>query len=314
MKSNMCSNLVHQFWDQCIQQDRIEDAIRSNTILITLVGLRLERVNAHTQFHAFARFETLRTSVKDMKTLVCIVSFLATFLVLKANAEFISSVAYDGTIGEFLHRLELFEDYGNKQKLIDPEKQLVKFQHQHEDGSLTSKIYKLEIVEPSDHVIEFHVSYQKPQVADSKNLANEVNDQEIHIDKAIKSLMEFRLPRDHSHAGIWGKRETYTINGLKEDENGRVEATETSTPIRLSIDEDTSEVKRIDFLSISKTPEGFVGTIKTMFPEDPINWINMNSREQREFLEELLMKNADLESKTLDSDEPENVDAPVPQS
>ena len=310
----MCSNLVHQFWDQCIQQDRIEDAIRSNTILITLVGLRLERVNAHTQFHAFARFETLRTSVTDMKTMICIVLFLATFLVLKANAEFISSVAYDGTIGEFLHRLELFEDYGNKQKLIDPEKQLVKFQHQHEDGSLTSKIYKLEIVEPSDHVIEFHVSYQKPQVADTKNLANEVNDQEIHIDKAIKSLMEFRLPKDHSYAGIWGKRETYTINGLKEDENGRVVATETSTPIRLSIDDDTSEVKRIDFLSISRTPEGFVGTIKTMFPEDPINWINMNSREQREFLEELLMKNVDLESKTLDSDEPANVDSHVPQS
>lgn len=249
-----------------------------------------------------------------MKTPTCIVLCLAIFLVPKANAEFTSSVVYDGTIGEFLHRLELFEDYGNKQKLIDPEKQLVKFQHQHEDGSLTSKIYKLEIVEPSDHVIEFHVSYQKPQVSETKKLANEMIDQEIDIDKAIKSLTGFRLPKDHSHAGIWGKRETYTINGLKEDETGRVLATEASTPVRLSIDDDTGAVKRIDFLSISKTPDGFAGTIKTMFPEDPINWINMNSREQREFLEELLKKNADLESKTLDSDEPENVDTPVPQS
>ena len=245
----------------------------------------------------------------DMKTPISIVLTLAVFFAPNTKAEFTSSVVYDGNIGEFLHRLELFEDYGNKQKLIDSENQLVKFQHEHEDGSLTFKIYKLEILEPSEDLVEFHVSHQIPQGADASDLAKEQDDKEIDIDNALKSLMGFRLPKDHPNAGIWGKRETYTINGLEDDENDRVVATEVSTPVRFSIDDDTGEVKRIDFLSISKTAEGIVGRIRVKIPEQPINFYKLSHEDREELVEELLGK---IDNPIKEDPENSETSSPVP--
>lgn len=201
------------------------------------------------------------------------------------QAQFTSSIVYDGTIQEYLHRVDIFESYGNKEKLIDSKNQLVKFQHEHEDGTRTHRIFKLEIVGSSEEVVEFHVTYQGQEPA-----AEDVNRVEIDFDKAVISFLGFPLPKDHPLAGNWGRRYTFTFDDYETDEDDREVMIENSSPVRFSVDDKTGELKRIDVMTVYKTPKGFVGKIKAIEPEQPVNMKSMSVEEHRELAEQLLEK------------------------
>ena len=220
-------------------------------------------------------------------------------LVGEIQAEFTSSIVYDGTMQEFLHRLDLFESYGNKQKLIDSKNQLVKLQHEHEDGTWTYKVFKLEIVERSEDVVEFHVTHQKQEGADDDENRNDENNQEIDFDKTLSSFLGFPLPKDHPLAGNWGLRLSYIINGHEKDENNQDVKTEKDTAVRFSIDDDTGELKRMDIMSIAETGEGFVGKIRAISPEQPINMKSLSVKEHKELAKQVLEKHSMLQPQML---------------
>ncbi|MXZ44564.1 MAG: hypothetical protein F4Z01_06290 [Gammaproteobacteria bacterium] len=236
-----------------------------------------------------------------MKKLTCTALFVSLLLSGSVLAQFTSSIVYDRTMQEFLHRIDLFENYGNKEKLLDSKRQLVKFQHLHEDGTTTHKMFKLEIVGPKEDVIEFHVTYQKQEGEDENE-----NDQQLDFEKALTSFIGFRLPRDHPRAGNWGRRYTYRFDSQEQNENDQEVIAETSTPVRFSIDDETGELKRIDIMSFSLTTEGFVGKIKPLNPEQPIRMYSMSTKEHRELAEQLLKKHAIPAPQT--PDEPIGVD------
>ena len=230
-----------------------------------------------------------------MKKLTYTSVLVSLLLVGSIQAQFTSSIVYDGTKQEYLHRLDLFENYGNKQKLIDSKNQLVKFQHEHEDGSWTHRILKLEIVGSSEEVVEFHVTYQGQESADEDEISLEID-----FDKAVTSFLGFPLPKDHPLVGNWGLRQTYNFDGKVQDENNQDVKTEARAPVRFSIDDDTGELKRIDMMTIYKTPDGFVGTIKAIEPEKPVNMKTMSVEEHLELVEQLLEKHAIPTTQTQD--------------
>lgn len=223
------------------------------------------------------------------------------------QAQFTSSIVYDGTMQEYLHRLDLFENYGNKQKLIDSQNQLVKFQHEHEDGTWTHRISKLEIVGSSDDVVKFHVTYQGQESA-----AEEVNRLEIDFDRAVSSFLGFPLPKDHPLVGNWGLRLTYNLDGKVQNEKNQDVKTEARAPVRFSIDDDTGELKRIDMMTIFKTPEGFVGKIRALELDQPVNMKTMSVEEHRELAEQLLEKHVLLPPQT--PNEPVDIGDPTDDS
>ena len=229
----------------------------------------------------------INRQAKNMKKLFYTSVLVSLLLGGSVRAQFTSSVVYDGTTQEYLHRLDLFENYGNKKKLIDSKNQLVKFQHEHEDGTRTHRIFKLEIVGSSEEVVEFHVTYQGQEPA-----AEDVNSVQIDFDKAVISFLGFPLPKDHPLAGNWGRRYTFTFDDYETDEDNREVMIENSSPVRFSVDDKTGELKRIDVMTVYKTPEGFVGKIKAIEPEQPVNMKTMRIEEQRELAEQLLEKHA----------------------
>lgn len=222
-----------------------------------------------------------------MKKLTYTSVLVSLLLAGSIQAQFTSSIVYDGTMQEYLHRLDLFENYGNKEKLIDSNNQLVKFQHEHEDGTWTDKVFKLEIVGSSEEVVEFHVTYEGQKSADEDE-----DSLEIDFDKAITSLVGFPLPKDHPLAGNWGRRYSYTFDGYGKDENDTDVRKEENSLVRFSVDDETEELKRIDVMTIYKTPEGFVGKMRAIEPEQPMNMKTMRIEEQRELAEQLLEKHA----------------------
>ena len=224
---------------------------------------------------------------------------LALALVGEIHAEFTSSIVYDGAMQEFLHRLDLFESYGNKQKLIDSKNQLVKFQHEHDDGTWTDKVYKLEIVKGSEDTVEFHVTHQKQEGVDDDENRNDENRLEIDFDQALHSFLGFPLPKDHPRSGNWGMRLAYTMNDHEKDETIQDVKAENSTAVRFSIDDDTGVLKRIDIVSIAKTPEGFVGKIRAISPEQPTNMKSMSVEEHKKLARQLLEKHAIPQPQTL---------------
>lgn len=251
--------------------------------------------------------ESFRQHLKNMKKLIYSTLFVSVLLGGSVQSEFTSSIVYDGTMQEYLHRLELFESYGNMGKMLDGKRQLVKFQHEHEDGTRTHKIFKLEIFGPKEDVVEFHVSYQKQEGEDEDE-----NPQKIDFEKALVSFFGFPLPKDHPRAGIWGRRYTYRFDSQVQNENDQEVSAETSTPVRFSIDDETGELKRIDIMSFSLTTEGFVGKIKPLNPEQPIRMYSMSTKEHRELAEQLLEKHAIPEFQT--PDESMDVDDPADSS
>ena len=225
-----------------------------------------------------------------MKTWNYFTILVAITLVGVVQAEFTSSIVYDGTMQEFLHRLDLFEGYGNKTKLIDSENQLVKFQHEHEDGSETYEIYRLEIVERSEDVVEFHVNHQEQEGVDDDENRNDESFLEIDFDSALYSFLGFPLPKSHPLAGNWGRRLSYTIDGQEKDENSQDVLTENGTAVRFSVDDDSGELKRIDIMSIALSSEGFVGKIRAISPEQPTNMNSLSVEEHMELARKLLDK------------------------
>lgn len=203
------------------------------------------------------------------------------------QAQFTSSVVYDGTMQEYLHRLDLFESYGNKEKLIDSKNQLVKFQHELEDGTWTHRIFKLEIVGPSEEVVEFHVTYQGQESTD-----DDEDDLEIDFDKAISSFVGFPLPKSHPLAGNWGRRHTYPFDGYGKDDDGTDGMLEKSSLVRFSVEDETGELKRIDIMTIYETSEGIVGKMRAIEPEQTMNMGTRRVEEEREFAVEMLEKHA----------------------
>lgn len=235
-------------------------------------------------------------------------SVLVSLLLGGSNqAQFTSSIVYDGTMQEYLHRLDFFENYGNKEKLIDSKNQLVKFQHEHEDGTWTDKVFKLEIVGSSEEVVEFHVTYEGQKSADEDE-----DRLEIDFDKAVTSLVGFPLPKNHPLAGNWGRRYTFTFDDYETDEDDTDVMMEKSSPVRFSIDDNTGELKRIDIMTIYKTPKGFVGKMRAIEPEQPMNMKTMRIEEQRELAEQLLEKHATPPAQT--PNEPEDIGDPTDDS
>ena len=222
-----------------------------------------------------------------MKKVIYIFVLVALLLGGSVQAQFTSSVVYDGTMQEYLHRLDLFESYGNKEKLIDSKNQLVKFQHEHEDGTWTHKTFKLEIVGPSKEVVEFRVTYQAKESTE-----DEENSLEIDFDKAVSSFIGFPLPKDHPLAGNWGRRQTFNFDSKDPDGNIQQAKTEVRAPVRFSIDDDTGALKRVDMMTIYETPKGFVGKIRALDPEQPVNMKSMSVEAQANLVDELLEKHA----------------------
>lgn len=222
-----------------------------------------------------------------MTKVIYIFVLVALLLGGSIQAQFTSSVVYDGTMQEYLHRLDLFESYGNKEKLIDSKNQLVKFQHEHEDGTWTHKTFKLEIVGSLEDISEFHVTYQGQESTD-----DDEEDLEIDFDKSIYSFVGFPLPKNHPLVGNWGRRHTYAFDGFTKDENDSDVRMEESSLVRFSVDDETGELKRIDIMIVYKTPEGFVGKIRAIEPEQSMNMDTRCVEEEREFAVEMLEKHA----------------------
>lgn len=233
-----------------------------------------------------------------MKTLTCAVVLVSLLIGGIAQAQFTSSVVYGGTMPEYLHRLDLFENYGNKEKLIDAEKQLVKFSHRHKDGTLTERVFKLDIVGPTEDIVEFHVTFQREEDEDNSSV-------EIDFDEAVISFIGFPLPKSHPLAKRWGHRLTFNFDGRDQD----VQTGERS-PVRFSFDHDTEQLKRIDIMSIYETAEGFVGKMKPMEPEKPWDVKSMSLKNRLKLVDELLEKHGIPEQQTSDVLETEDPDYP----
>ncbi|MXZ54784.1 MAG: hypothetical protein F4227_08500 [Gammaproteobacteria bacterium] len=215
-----------------------------------------------------------------MKTLTYTTVLVLLLLGGVAHAQFTSSVVYSGTMPEYLHRLDLFENYGNKEKLIDAEEHLVKFSHEHKDGTLTERVFKLDIVGPTEDIIEFHVTFQREE-----DLEDDDSSVAIDFDEAVISFIGFPLPRSHPLARRWGHRLTYNFDARDQDDQTKVRS-----PVRFSFEHDTEELKRIDIMSIYQTAEGFVGKIKPIEPEESWDVKSMSLRKRLKLVNELLEK------------------------
>ena len=235
-----------------------------------------------------------------MKTLTCAVVLVSLLIGGIAQAQFTSSVVYGGTMPEYLHRLDLFENYGNKEKLIDAEKQLVKFSHGHKDGTLSERVFKLDIVGASDDIVEFHVTFQRDEEIETDNTSVEID-----FDEAVISFIGFPLPKSHPLAKRWGHRLTFNFDGRDQDEKS-----DERSPVRFSFEHDTEELKRIDIMSIYKTAEGFVGKMKPMEPEKPWDVKSMSLKKRLKLVDELLEKHGIPEQQTSDVLETEDPDYP----
>ena len=208
---------------------------------------------------------------------------------------------YGGIIPEYLHRLDLFESYGNKEKLVDAEKQLVKFSHEHKDGTLSERVFKLDIVGPTEDIVEFHLTFQREE-----DVEEDDSRVEIDFDEAVISFIGFPLPKSHPLARRWGHRLTYNFDGRDQDEQTKVRS-----PVRFSFEHDTEELKRIDIMSIYKTAEGFVGKIKPIEPEKSWDVKSMSLRKRLKLVNELLEKHGIPAPQTSDVLETEEHEYPI---
>lgn len=238
------------------------------------------------------------------KTLTCAVVLVLLLIGGVAHAQFTSSVVYGGTMPEYLHRLDLFENYGNKEKLIDAKEHLVKFSHEHKDGTLTERVFKLDIIGPKEDIVEFRVTFQREE-----DVEEDDSSVEIDFEEAVISFIGFPLPKSHPLAKRWGHRLTFNFDGR--DQNVQ---TKVRSPVRFSIEQDTDELKRIDIMSIYQTAEGFVGKIKPIEPEESWDVKSMSLRKRLKLVNELLEKHGIPAPQTSDVLETEEHEHPTPNS
>lgn len=124
------------------------------------------------------------------------ISFIPTI-----NAQFTFGYYPEFEAKDALKYIDFFETYGNRGIRTDEENMKLVVLHRHEDGSFSHKSFQVEVREPEEHILEFHVIEESKNTSDSEKPEfwgkYDHIDRSLDFDKAYDQFMRFYPPSNH---------------------------------------------------------------------------------------------------------------------